>query len=93
MLAAYNPAGKIQTVYRFRNDFSLQRYTEFSYEGNSTHIKIFTSDARLLSETLSENDGVFVITHGEKRKVNNTSREQHIRDLVKFGLKPLYPGY
>jgi hypothetical protein len=34
-----------------------------------------------------------VITDGEKRKVNDVDRTDAIRAPVKFGMKPIYPGY
>lgn len=93
MYADYDSSGKIHNLYRFSADFELQCYYAFSYEGSSTRIQFLSKESKLVDETLYENGEVFSITNGEKKKVNNVDRDQSIRALVKFGLKPIYPGY
>jgi hypothetical protein len=91
--AEYDSSGKIRVYYRFNASFELQYYEEFSYEGEATRMRRFSRESRPAGETLYENGEVFLIENGVKRKVNNANREQDIRSLVRFGLKPLYPGY
>jgi hypothetical protein len=91
--AEYGASGKIQATYRFSASFELRSYEEFSYEGSSMRIKRFRWNGIPEGETLYEDGGVFLIKNGEKRRINNGDRAQEIRALVKFGLKPFYPGY
>lgn len=93
MYAEYDPSGKIHAIYRFNSSFELQYNQEFSYEGSATRIKEVRANSNSVTETLYENGEVFLIANGQKRKVNKGTREQSIRAPVKFGLKPLYPGY
>lgn len=93
MYAEYGSPGKLRTLYRFTQDFEMVRYEQFSYGEGTTHIQSFTAEGRLENETWYENGEVFVTIKGQKTKVNTGTREQTIREPVKFGLKPIYPGF
>lgn len=93
LYAKYDASGKIHLLYHFDGSFELDCYDEFTYEGRATRKRTFGSNSRLSEEKLYENGALFSIINGEKRKVANVDRIEEIRSLVRFGLKPIYPGY
>lgn len=94
MYAEYGSSGKIAMLYRFGSAFEFLFRQEFTYQGGTTRIRRFNrGDPKPATETLYEHGEIFLITNGVKKKVNNADREQEIRTPVKFGLKPIYPGF
>ena len=94
LYAEFDASGKIQTLYQFGKAFQLGNYDVYSYADNATTIQRYTSDSKLLTETIYDSNGdVFVVDNGQKRLVNHFDRKRAMCELVKFGLKPFYPNY
>lgn len=91
--ATYDPLGRVSAIYLFDEEFELRFFDEFHYRGKAVDIRRRDRDRVLQDETIYENGDVFLVTNDVKRKVNRGDRAVWICAPVKYGLKPLYPGY
>lgn len=91
--AEYDSSGKIQKTYRFSGAFKLLLYSVFTYKDDVTSIQEYDSHSNPRMQTIYDHGDLFIVQNGKKDLVNHVDRQEEIRRLEKFGLKPLYPDY